>query len=104
MSVTFLLEKYFNIPRHRKFWRREKGDDEELLCSVVVDVHLATEKRRRWFFFAQNRLASSIEREIFKMAPKKKTGSETFQNFTPYKPKKGEEYMGKPQRDHFLSI
>ena len=38
------------------------------------------------------------------MAPNKKTGSETFQNFTPYKPKKGEEYMGKPQRDHFLSI
>ena len=38
------------------------------------------------------------------MARKKKTRSETFQNFTPYKPKKGEEYMGEPQRDHFKSI
>ena len=38
------------------------------------------------------------------MARKKKTGSETFQNFTPYKPKKGEEYMGEPQREHFKSI
>lgn len=38
------------------------------------------------------------------MARKKKTGSETFKNFTPYKSKKGEEYMGEPQRDHFKSI
>ena len=38
--------------------------------------------------------------------PRKKKGNttESFQNFTPYKPKKGEDYMGEPQKDHFRSI
>ena len=35
---------------------------------------------------------------------KKSNTSESFQNFTPYKPKKGEDYMGDPQKDHFRSI
>jgi len=35
---------------------------------------------------------------------KKSTTSESFQNFTSYKPKKGEDYMGDPQKDHFRSI
>ena len=35
---------------------------------------------------------------------KKRTATESFQNFTPYKPKKGEEYMCEPQLDHFKSI
>lgn len=55
-------------------------------------------------FFAQRHLASPIDRETFNMARKKKNSSETFQNFTPYKPKKGEAYMGELQRKHFRSI
>ena len=35
---------------------------------------------------------------------KKSNTTESFQNFTPYKPKKGEDYMGEPQKDHFRSI
>ena len=35
---------------------------------------------------------------------KKSTTNESFQNFTSYKPKKGEDYMGDPQKDHFRSI
>ena len=35
---------------------------------------------------------------------KKRNTSESFQNFTSYKPKKGEDYMGDPQKDHFRSI
>jgi DnaK suppressor protein len=35
---------------------------------------------------------------------KKSNTSESFQNFTSYKPKKGEDYMGEPQKDHFRSI
>jgi DnaK suppressor protein len=35
---------------------------------------------------------------------KKSNTSESFQNFTSYKPKKGEDYMGDPQKDHFRSI
>ncbi|HAB56050.1 MAG TPA: RNA polymerase-binding protein DksA [Cellvibrionales bacterium] len=35
---------------------------------------------------------------------KKSNTSESFQNFTPYKPKKGEDYMGEPQKEHFRSI
>lgn len=35
---------------------------------------------------------------------KKSNTSESFQNFTPYKPKKGEDYMGGPQKEHFRSI
>ncbi len=38
-------------------------------------------------------------------AGKKKTElAESFQNFTPYKPKRGEEYMSDPQKDHFKDI
>ena len=38
--------------------------------------------------------------------PRKKKSelAESFQNFTPYKPKKGEEYMCKAQKEHFRSI
>ncbi len=38
--------------------------------------------------------------------PRKKKSelAESFQNFTPYKAKKGEEYMGEPQKDHFRDI
>ncbi len=38
--------------------------------------------------------------------PRKRKGvlAESFQNFTPYKPKKGEEYMNEAQKDHFKSI
>lgn len=38
--------------------------------------------------------------------PRKKKSelAESFQNFIPYKPKKGEAYMGDPQKDHFRSI
>ena len=38
--------------------------------------------------------------------PRKKNSelAESFQNFTPYKAKKGEEYMGEPQKDHFRDI
>lgn len=36
--------------------------------------------------------------------PKKATLDQTFKNFVPYKPKKGEEYMNEKQRDHFLDI
>ncbi|MBT5922795.1 MAG: RNA polymerase-binding protein DksA [Cellvibrionales bacterium] len=35
---------------------------------------------------------------------KKSNTSESFQNFTSYKPKKGEDYMGETQKDHFRSI
>jgi DnaK suppressor protein len=35
---------------------------------------------------------------------KKSNTSESFQNFTSYKTKKGEDYMGEPQKDHFRSI
>lgn len=35
---------------------------------------------------------------------KKSNTSESFQNFTPYKLKKGEDYMGEPQKEHFRSI
>jgi DnaK suppressor protein len=35
---------------------------------------------------------------------KKSNTSESFQNFTSYKLKKGEDYMGEPQKDHFRSI
>ena len=39
------------------------------------------------------------------MARKKKSElSESFQNFTPYKPKRGEDYMSEPQKQHFRSI
>lgn len=38
------------------------------------------------------------------MARKKKNNIESFNNITPYKPKKGEEYMGKAQREHFKNI
>lgn len=34
----------------------------------------------------------------------KKTASVEFKNFQPYKPKKGEEYMNEPQREHFKVI
>ena len=37
-------------------------------------------------------------------AKKKNALTESFQNFTPYKPKKGEEYMNNQQKDHFRSI
>lgn len=30
--------------------------------------------------------------------------AESFQNFTPYKAKKGEEYMSEPQKEHFRNI
>ncbi len=38
--------------------------------------------------------------------PRKKKSelAESFQNFTPYKPKKGEQYMGEPQKEHFKDI
>jgi DnaK suppressor protein len=37
--------------------------------------------------------------------PAKKQGSAVdFKNFTPYKPKKGEEYMNEQQREHFRNI
>jgi DnaK suppressor protein len=35
---------------------------------------------------------------------KKPAASSEFKNFTPYKPKRGEQYMGEPQRAHFKSI
>lgn len=35
---------------------------------------------------------------------KKSNTSESFQNFTSYKPKKGEDYMGEPQKEHFKAI
>ena len=35
---------------------------------------------------------------------KKSNTNESFQNFTPYKPKKGEDYMCDLQKDHFRSI
>ncbi|MDG1293573.1 MAG: RNA polymerase-binding protein DksA [Pseudomonadales bacterium] len=35
---------------------------------------------------------------------KKSNTSESFQNFTSYKPKKGEDYMGDPQKEHFKAI
>lgn len=38
--------------------------------------------------------------------PRKKKSelAESFQNFIPYKPKKGEDYMSEPQKDHFREI
>ncbi|MFT7289166.1 MAG: DnaK suppressor protein [Halieaceae bacterium] len=33
-----------------------------------------------------------------------KTATSEFRNFEPYKPKRGEEYMNEPQREHFKSI
>ena len=33
-----------------------------------------------------------------------KSASVEFKNFVPYKPKRGEEYMNEPQREHFKSI
>ncbi len=39
-----------------------------------------------------------------KTAGKAKSSSTEFKNFTPYKPKRGEEYMSEPQREHFKSI
>lgn len=44
VSVTFRLEKYFNISKHGKLRRRGKRGCEELLCSVVIDEHLTTKK------------------------------------------------------------
>ena len=38
------------------------------------------------------------------MARKKQNDIENFSNITPYKPKKGEEYMSEPQRIHFKNI
>ena len=38
------------------------------------------------------------------MARKKNSNTENFNNITPYKPKKGEEYMGGPQKEHFKNI
>ena len=35
---------------------------------------------------------------------KKNELAESFQNFTPYEPKRGEEYMGEPQQKHFKAI
>jgi DnaK suppressor protein len=37
-----------------------------------------------------------------KTAPR--TSTTEFKNFTPYKPKRGEEYMNEKQRDHFKAI
>ncbi len=37
-------------------------------------------------------------------AAKKPAHSHEFQNFTPYKPKRGEKYMNEKQREHFKSI
>jgi DnaK suppressor protein len=34
----------------------------------------------------------------------RKTGNPEFQNFEPYKPRRGEKYMNEPQRDHFKGI
>ncbi len=34
----------------------------------------------------------------------KSTGLSEFKSFTPYKPKRGEEYMSESQRDHFRAI
>jgi len=39
-----------------------------------------------------------------KAGKKKADPVDGFQNFTPYKPKKGEEYMSDPQRVHFRNI
>ena len=36
--------------------------------------------------------------------PARKAANSEFSNFTPYKPKRGEEYMNEKQRDHFKSI
>ncbi len=36
--------------------------------------------------------------------PAKRSEAASFQNFTPYKPKKGEEYMNDKQKDHFRGI
>ena len=34
----------------------------------------------------------------------KKAASVEFKNFQPYKPKRGEEYMNEPQREHFKAL
>jgi DnaK suppressor protein len=39
-----------------------------------------------------------------KTAGKVKSSTTEFKNFTPYKPKRGEEYMSEAQREHFKSI
>jgi len=38
------------------------------------------------------------------MPAKKQDSASTFKNFTPYKPKKGEEYMNEKQSEHFRNI
>jgi len=49
--------------------------------------------------------AAPKKKAAARKTPAKKTASSTeFRNFEPYKPKRGEEYMGEPQREHFRGI
>jgi len=48
--------------------------------------------------------ASKTKAAPAKKARAKSSSSTEFRNFEPYKPKRGEEYMGEPQREHFKLI